>query len=90
MDGMTLGGFEIPLLVVGIVQVIKKLFPQLSDQGTIIVAFVVGVVFLGLAQALPYIGETASAVILAVVRVLGYATAIPGWFSVVKNDVLGR
>ena len=87
---MVLDGVEIPVLVVGVVQVIKQLFPKLGDKGKLIVALVVGVILLGLAQAAPYFAVDTQEIVMAVVRVLGYAIAIPGWFSVVKDDMLGN
>jgi len=87
MEGTELGGFEISFLVVGVVQVIKQLFPELSSRGKLMIALALGVVLFGLAQALPFVGESASIIILAVVRVLGYSTAIPGWFSVATDEV---
>jgi hypothetical protein len=87
MDSTELGGFEVSFLVVGIVQVIKNLLPNMSGRGVLVVALSLGIVLFGLAEALPFVGESASIIILAVVRVLGYATAIPGWFSVATDEV---
>ena len=85
-----LGAFQITFLIVGITQVVKKLVPNLTENGKIVVALVVGVVFLSTAQVLPYLSETAATVVLAVVNVLGNSMAIPGLFSVVKDDLLNR
>lgn len=87
---MEFEGIEIPVLVVGITQVIKLLIPNLSEKGKLVIALVVGVILLSLAQALPYMSTSAVQIVMAVVRVLGYATSIPGWFSVVKDEVLRR
>lgn len=87
---MKLDAIEIPVLVVGITQIIKLLAPNLSERGKVVIALVVGLVLLSLAEALPFMGATVAQVVVSVVRVLGYAISIPGWFSVVKNDMLGR
>ena len=86
---MEIGNIEIPVLVVGIVQVVKLLFEDLSTKGKIVIALAVGIILLSIAQALPYIGDSASIVIVSFVRILGYAIAIPGWFGVIKDDLLG-
>lgn len=93
MSDLELGGFEIPVLIVGITQVIKQLFPKLSDNGKLVVALVVGLVLFSLGQALPFVGEDIATIIVAVVRVLGYTMSVPGLFSVAKRELpvmLGR
>ena len=87
---MELNSIEIPVLVIGIVQVIKLLFENLSSKGKLVIALVVGIILLSLGEALPYMGETAGVIVASVVQVLGYAIAIPGWFSVIKDDMLKR
>lgn len=85
-----LGNVEVPALVVGIVQVIKLLFPELSTRAKLIIALVVGLTLLSLSEALPLLAPGPQAGLLAAVRVLGYAIAIPGWFGIAKDEVIER
>ena len=87
---MEIGGFEVAYLVVGIVQIIKMLVDNLSEKGKIVIALIVGVVFLSLAEITPLLDPGTALVIVTVVRVIGNALAIPGWFGVVKTELLGR
>ena len=87
---MEISNVEIPIIVVGIVQVVEQLFDNLSSKGKLVIALVIGIILLSLGEALPYMGETAGLVVMSIVRVLGYAIAIPGWFSVVTDDILAR
>ena len=80
--------WEVPVLVVGIVQVIKLLVPALTEKGKLVIALLVGAVLFGTVEALVYLTPETQAIVLAVVRVIGYTIAAPGWFSVVKDEVV--
>lgn len=88
---VTIGTVEVVGLVIGIVQVVK-LFVSLDKKATMGIAIFTGTVLMGLAEVLGagYLSDQSTEIITMVVRVLSYATAIPGWFSVGRDELIAN
>jgi hypothetical protein len=88
---ITIGTVEVAALVVGIVQTIK-LFWEPDSKVTMGIALLVGTVLLATAEVLGagYLSNQATEIVTMIVRVLSYATAIPGWFSVGRDEVVAN
>ncbi|MCK9601799.1 MAG: hypothetical protein M0R06_22335 [Sphaerochaeta sp.] len=80
---------EVPVLTVGITQIVKYFAPGLSDRGKIAVAMCVGVVLLTAQELLTSgaLGD-AAVVVETAVRIIAGAIAVPGLFGVLKDDLL--
>ena len=82
-------GFELVLIVVGLVQYIKERF-RLVDGAAEWLTFGIGFILFGYwsAQQAGVIPEVAILWIGIVVRALGYTLAVPGLFKVAKHELL--
>jgi len=90
---MQIGTVEIAALIIGIVQTIKLLANTdeytMSKRLTISVAMGVGVVLYTLAELISggYLGEQATAIVQMVVKIISWVIAVPGLFSVARDEI---
>jgi len=93
---MEIGSVEIAALIVGIVQTIKLLVNSenytMPKRLTIGVAMGVGLVFYTLAELINggYLSGSATDIAEMVVRVIGWVIAIPGLFSVARDELVAN
>ena len=95
-EGPQLFGLEVAALIVGTVQLIKNFFinaeKPLSTNATTALALIVGMLYI-LPMVLVndgYLTDEALRVLSSVIRGIGYVLAIPGLFSVAKDEVISR
>ena len=85
---MNIGGFEIGIIVVGIVQLVKKF--GLKGNGALALAVSLGFVLFAIGQALgqSLVPAAIAIWVVIVVRSIGYTLAVPGLYDLLKDELL--
>lgn len=93
---LVIAGIEVIAFVVGVTQVIKQFVEasgkEIGTQAKMLLALGVGLLFVTPAVLIQegFLGEQVQAVLVAVLRIVGYLGAILGGYGLVNEKVLGN